>query len=256
MTTIKTGLLAYGVSGKLFHAPFVNSHDGYELIGAWERNTKNITNDYPNTKSFDTLEELLNCDVDLIVVNTPIDTHFQFTKQVLEAGKHALVEKAFTTTTEEAEELQKLAAKKNLKLCVYQNRRYDSDFRTVKKVLEEKHLGDIVEAEIRFERYNPELSSKLWKEKDNLGTGILMDLGSHIIDQALQLFGQPTKIFADIRKTRKNSKIDDYFDILLYYSNKRVRLKASMFVKETYSCIRFARKKWKFYKTSRRYSRR
>lgn len=232
MTTIKTGLLAYGVSGKLFHAPFINHHDGYELIGAWERSTKNITNDYPNTKSFDTLEELLNSDADLIVVNTPINTHFQFAKQVLEAGKHALVEKAFTTTSKEAEELHKLAAKKNLKLCVYQNRRYDSDFRTVKKVIEEKYLGDIVEAEIRFERYNPELSKKVWKEKDNLGTGILMDLGSHIIDQALQLFGLPTKIFADIRINRENSKIDDYFDILLYYSDKRVRLKASLFVKE------------------------
>lgn len=232
MTTIKTGLLAYGVSGKLFHAPFINHHDGYELIGAWERSTKNITNDYPNTKSFDTLEALLNSDADLIVVNTPINTHFQFAKQVLEAGKHALVEKAFTTTSKEAEELHKLAAKKNLKLCVYQNRRYDSDFRTVKKVIEGKYLGDIVEAEIRFERYNPELSKKVWKEKDNLGTGILMDLGSHIIDQALQLFGLPTKIFADIRINRENSKIDDYFDILLYYSDKRVRLKASLFVKE------------------------
>ena len=232
MTTIKTGLLAYGVSGKLFHAPFINIHDGYELIGAWERNAKNITNDYPNTKSFNTLEELLNSDADLIVVNTPIDTHFQFTKQVLEAGKHALVEKAFTTTSQEAEELHKLAVKNNLKLCVYQNRRYDSDFRTVKKVLEEKYLGDIVEAEIRFERYSPELSLKVRKEKDNLGTGILMDLGSHIIDQALQLFGLPEKIFADIRKTRESSIIDDYFDILLYYYDKRVRLKASMFVKE------------------------
>ena len=137
MRQIKTALLAYGGSGKLFHAPFLEVNDGFELIGAYERSKKNIQTDYPNVKSFNSLEEVLESDAELIVVNTPIDTHFEFTKKVLEAGKHALVEKAFTTTSDEAEELHKLAKEKNLKLCVYQNRRYDSDFRTVKKVLEE-----------------------------------------------------------------------------------------------------------------------
>ena len=162
MRQIKTALLAYGGSGKLFHAPFLEVNDGFELIGAYERSKKNIQNDYPNVNSFNSLEEVLESDAELIVVNTPIDTHFEFTKKVLEAGKHALVEKAFTTTSDEAEELHKLAKEKNLKLCVYQNRRYDSDFRTVKKVLEENYLGEIVEAEIRFERYNPQLSPKAW----------------------------------------------------------------------------------------------
>lgn len=245
---IKTGLLAYGASGKLFHAPFITAHNNYELVGAWERNHKNLVNDYPNTKSFDTLEELLLSDIDLIVVNTPIDTHYEFTKKVLEAGKHALVEKAFTTTSKEAKELYELAEKKNLKLCVYQNRRYDSDFTTAKKVLEENYLGEIVEAEIRFERYNPQLSPKVWKEETNLGTGILMDLGSHIIDQALNLFGFPDKVFADIRKNRDNSKIDDYFDILLFYPKNRVRLKASMFVKEPLPAYVFHGKEGSFLK--------
>ncbi|WP_130735176.1 Gfo/Idh/MocA family oxidoreductase [Flavobacterium sp. J27] len=229
---IKTGLLAYGASGKLFHAPFIEAHHNYELVGAWERSNQNIEHDYPKTVSFNTFEAILNSDAELIVVNTPIDTHYEFTKKVLEAGKHALVEKAFTTTSQEAEELHKLAQKNNVKLCVYQNRRYDSDFTTVKKVLDEQHLGDIVEAEIRFERYNPQLSAKAWKENGNPGTGLLMDLGSHIIDQALVLFGLPKKLFADVRKTRDNSKIDDYFDILLFYPEKRVRLKASLLVKE------------------------
>lgn len=120
---IKTGLLAYGASGKLFHAPFIETHPNYELVGAWERNHKNLVHDYPNAKSFDTLEEILASDVELIVVNTPINTHYEYTKRVLEAGKHALVEKAFTTTSEEAKELHELAEQKNLKLCVYQNRR-------------------------------------------------------------------------------------------------------------------------------------
>jgi len=229
---IKTALLAYGGSGKLFHAPFLEVHDGFELIGAYERSQKNIKADYPKAQSFDSLEDVLKSNAELIVVNTPIDTHFELTKKVLKAGKNALVEKAFTTTSEEAEELDKLAKEKNLKLCVYQNRRYDSDFRTVKKIVEENYLGEIVEAEIRFERYNPELSPKLWKENGNSGASILLDLGSHIIDQALTLFGFPEKVFADIRKTRDNTQIDDYFDILLYYPDKRVRLKSSFFVKE------------------------
>ncbi len=248
MRQIKTALLAYGGSGKLFHAPFLEVNDGFELIGAYERSKKNIQTDYPEVKSFDSLEEVLQSDAELIVVNTPIDTHFEFTKKVLEAGKNALVEKAFTTTSEEAEELHKLAKEKNLKLCVYQNRRYDSDFRTVKKVLDENYLGEIVEAEIRFERYNPELSPKAWKENGNPGASILMDLGSHVIDQALTLFGNPEKVFADIRKTRENTQIDDYFDILLYYPDKRVRLKASFFVKEMTPSYVFHGKKGSFLK--------
>lgn len=232
MQIIKTALLAYGGSGKLFHAPFLDVHNGYQLIGAWERSTKNIQHDYPNVQSFDTLEDVLQSDADLIIVNTPIYTHFEYSKKALEAGKNVLVEKAFTTTSAEAEELYQLAKSKNLKLCAYQNRRWDSDFLTVKKVLNSGDLGEIVEAEIRFERYNPNLSPKAWKEKNQPGSGILMDLGAHIIDQALVLFGQPEAVFGDIRTLRPNSEVNDYFDILLYYPNNRVRLKATFFAKE------------------------
>ena len=148
------------------------------------------------------------------------------------AGKHAVVEKAFTSNLAEAQELKTLANEKNLKLSVFQNRRWDSDFKTVKKILDEKLLGEIVEAEFHFDRYNPILSPKVHKETVNSGSGIVKDLGPHIIDQALYLFGLPNAIFADIRITRANSLVDDYLDILLYYSDFRVRLKASFFVRE------------------------
>ena len=148
------------------------------------------------------------------------------------AGKHAVVEKAFTTTIAEAQELAALAKEKNLKLSVFQNRRWDSDFKTVKKIVEDKMLGEIVEAEFHFDRYNPVLSPKQHKETANSGAGILKDLGPHIIDQALYLFGLPNAVFADIRITREGSLVDDYIDILLYYSDFRVRLKASFFVRE------------------------
>ncbi|NDI98698.1 Gfo/Idh/MocA family oxidoreductase [Flavobacterium sp. LaA7.5] len=232
MQKIKTALVSYGMSGKVFHAPFLQEHSGYELVGAWERSKKNIQNDYPDTKSYNSFEELLNDSVDLVIVNTPVNTHYEYAKKALQAGKHALVEKAFTATATEAEALETLAKQKELKLTVYQNRRWDSDFKTVKKIVDEGNLGKLIEAEIHFDRYNPNLSPKAHKETGEPGAGILWDLGSHIIDQAVVLFGYPDAVFADIRKTRENSKIDDWFDIILYYPDKRVRLKAGFFMRE------------------------
>ncbi|MCW4470344.1 Gfo/Idh/MocA family oxidoreductase [Flavobacterium sp. MFBS3-15] len=229
---IKTALLSYGMSGKVFHAPFLEMHPGFELTGSWERSKKLIQQDYPNVKSYASLEELLADDVELVIVNTPVDTHFEYAKKVLEAGKHALVEKAFTTTVAEAEELSALAKEKGLKLAVFQNRRWDSDLKTVKQVLDENLLGDIVEAEFRFDRYNPVLSPKAWKESANPGAGVLLDLGPHLIDQAVYLFGFPDAVFADIRQLRENSIVDDDFSILLYYPDKRVKLHAGFFVRE------------------------
>ena len=233
MHKIKTALLSYGMSGKVFHAPFLAIHPGFELLGSWERSKKLIQQDYPEVKSFPSLESILEDDaVDLVIVNTPVATHFEYAKKVLLAGKHAIVEKAFTTTVAEARELAALAKEKGLKLSVFQNRRWDSDFKTVKKIVDDKLLGEIVEAEFHFDRYNPVLSPKQHKETANPGAGILKDLGPHLIDQALYLFGLPNAVFADIRTTRAHSLVDDYLDILLYYPDFRVRLKAGFFVRE------------------------
>ena len=233
MQKIKTALLSYGMSGKVFHAPFLELHPGFELLGSWERSKKLIQEEYPNVKSFPSLESIIeDKTIDLVIVNTPIDTHFEYAKKVLLAGKHAIVEKAFTATVAEAQELAALAKEKKLKLFVFQNRRWDSDFKTVKKVVNENVLGEIVEAEFHFDRFNPELSPKIHKETANSGSGILRDLGPHIIDQALYLFGMPNAVFADIRWTREHTVVEDYIDILLYYPNHRVRLKAGFFVRE------------------------
>ena len=250
MQKIKTALLSYGMSGKVFHAPFLELHPGFELMGSWERSKKLIQEEYPEVKSFPSLESILeDKSIDLVIVNTPVATHFEYAKKVLLAGKHAVVEKAFTTTIAEAQELAALAKEKNLKLSVFQNRRWDSDFKTVKKIVEDKILGEIVEAEFHFDRYNPVLSPKQHKETANSGAGILKDLGPHIIDQALYLFGLPNAVFADIRITREGSLVDDYIDILLYYSDFRVRLKASFFVRELNPSYVIHGKKGSFLKT-------
>ena len=232
MQKIKTALLSYGMSGKVFHTPFLNFHPGFELLGSWERSKKLIQIDFPEMKSYASIDELLVDDIDLVIINTPVETHYEYAKKVLLSGKHAVVEKAFTTTVEQAQELAAIAKEKNVKLSVFQNRRWDSDFKTVQKIISAEVLGDIVEAEFHFDRYNPLLSPKQHKETRNSGAGILKDLGPHLIDQALCLFGLPQSVFADIRITRAQSLVDDCIDILLYYASFRVRIKAGFFVRE------------------------
>ncbi|MBA4196500.1 MAG: oxidoreductase [Chitinophaga sp.] len=233
MKKINTALLSFGMSGRVFHAPFIHLHEGFELLGSWERSNKTIQQNYPSVKSYNSLEAILNDDaVELVIVNTPTYTHFEYAEKALQAGKHIVVEKAFTTTVAEAEALKALAIKQNKQISVFQNRRWDSDFKTVKKIINSKVLGDLNEVEIHFDRYNLALSPKTHKEIPSGGAGILKDLGPHLIDQALCLFGMPEAIFADIRITRKISAVDDCIMLLLYYPTCRVTLKAGYIIKE------------------------
>lgn len=233
MPPIKTALLSFGMSGKVFHAPFLQVHPGFELAGAWERSKQIIGDSYPGVTSYPSLESILTDDsIDLVIVNTPTVTHYEYAKQALLAGKNIIVEKAFTTTVAEAVDLKNIAEKVDKKISVYQNRRWDSDFKTVKKIIGEGWLGDLIEAEIHYERFNPVLSPKQHKEVQSPGSGILKDLGPHIIDSAICLFGFPQAIFADIRITRPTSVVVDWFDILFFYENLRVRLKSGLLVRE------------------------
>lgn len=219
------------MSGKVFHAPFIHFHPGFELTAVWERSKKTANEDYPTIQVVHQLEEILNNpEIELVVVNTPTATHFEFAKKALLAGKHVIVEKAFTTTEKEAEILIELANRQEKILSVYHNRRWDSDFQTVQKIINEELLGKIHSATIRFERYKDLLSVKLHKEQPGPGAGLLMDLGPHIIDQALLLFGMPQAVFADIRKLRTHSLVDDDFLIHLLYHNLRVTLISSLLI--------------------------
>ncbi len=230
---IKTAILSFGMSGRVFHAPFITLHNGFKLKGILERTKQESLAFYPSIQIYRSLEEVLNDDeIELVVVNTPTNTHFEYTKKALLAGKHVVVEKAFTTTLEEAIELKKLADSKELILSIYQNRRWDSDFSTVRHIIEAGDLGEIIEAEFHFDRYKIELSPKLHKETPGPGAGLLNDLGPHLIDQALSIFGMPQDVFADIRTLRPTSLVDDYFHLLLFYKNLRVLLKSSLMVRE------------------------
>ncbi len=233
MKQINTALCSFGMSALVFHAPFIVANPGFNLYAVWERSKKNAATIYPSIISFDSLEAMLADEaIELVIVNTPNYTHFEFAKKALLAGKHVLVEKSFTVTVAEAEELISIAKEQDKKLSVFQNRRYDSDFKTVKRIVDGGLLGDIIEAEFHFDRYKPELSPKQHKETDIPGSGLLHDLGPHLIDQALYLFGMPLTVTGFYKTVRPGSVVNDYIDITLYYSKLTVRLRSSLLVKE------------------------
>jgi predicted dehydrogenase len=230
---VNTALLSFGMSGLVFHAPFLHTNPRFRFYGVWERSKNNAAEHYPDVKTFRTLESMLADEaIELVVVNTPNATHYDYTRAALESGKHVIVEKPFTVTRQEGEDLARMASEKGRMLSVYHNRRFDSDYKAVKKVVDEGALGDIVEAEFHFDRFKQDLSPKVHKEVPGKGTGALYDLGSHLVDQALQLFGLPEQVFADLRIIRPSSQVDDYFEVLLYYPHFRVRLRSSYLVRE------------------------
>ncbi|RKT01148.1 Gfo/Idh/MocA family oxidoreductase [Chryseobacterium defluvii] len=237
MQLVKVGLCAFGMSGKVFHAPFLKEHPGFFMSAVVERSKNDSQEKYPGTTIYRSVEEMLqHSDIEVAVVNTPVQTHFEYAKMALEAGKSIIVEKPFTVDVSQAEELVRLAEEKNLFISVYQNRRFDRDFLQVQKILNEQNLGTIKEVEIRFDRFRTEPSGKQHKENPmQTGSGSLHDLGAHLIDQAVQLFGFPEKLFADVFSMKGNDFANDYFEILLYYrDNLRIRLKSSVFSKEAH----------------------
>jgi predicted dehydrogenase len=222
------------MSGKLFHAPFIDVHEGYELTGIVERHNTDSAERYPHARIFRSVEELCaQAEIQLIVVNTPTHLHFEQAKLVLNAGKHLIIEKPFTIKVKEAEELKSLAEKNNLFLSVYQNRRYDGDYRAVKDIIEKGILGEIREVEIRYDRYRPAFGGKQHKEGDLPGAGNIYDLSPHLVDQAIQLFGFPKALFADLIKMRDDVAVPDYFELLFFYDRMRVRLKATVIARES-----------------------
>ena len=235
MQKIKTALSSFGMSGMVFHAPLINAHPGFELHSVLQRTKDSAGEKYPGIAIKRTFDELIeDQDIELVIVNATNDTHYPFAKAALEAGKHVVVEKPFTNTLEEGLELISLAEKKGLVLSAFQNRRWDSDFLTVKKVIESGELGRIVEFIGNFDRYRNYIQENTWKEEAGAGSGLLYNLGPHLIDQAFALFGLPEGILGDIRTIRKDSKVDDYFEIYLYYKDVKVRLHSSYLVKEPF----------------------
>ena len=230
---VKVGLVGYGAAAKVMHAPFLATNPGYEVISVLERHAQESLQLFPQTKVVRTLEELLLTDIDLVVITTPNATHYPYTLQCLRAGKNVVLEKPFTITSSDALELIKVAKENEKVLSVFQNRRYVADFLTIKEILSKKLLGEVHEFEGRYERFRPDPKpGNAWREQPLPGSGILYDLGPHLIDQAFCLFGLPRFITADVRMERNFSKTDDYFDLDLDYGFTKIILKSGMLVRE------------------------
>jgi len=230
---ITTALLSYGMSGEIFHAPFLTLHPGFQLKKVVERSKKKITQRYPQVISVsDRAEVLLDPSIELVIVNTPNETHYPFVKEALNAGKHVVVEKPFTVTSGEGKELIALAKAKNKILTVFQSRRFDGDFKTVQQVVKDGWVGKIVEFEVHYDRFRNYIEPNTWKEEAKPGTGILYNLGSHMLDQVLILFGKPNEVDARVGIQRPGGAVDDFYDIRLTYQDLLVIVKSSYLVRE------------------------
>ncbi len=210
------------MSGRIFHAPFISAHPGFKLKAVTERTKKTAAERYPDIISYNSVDELLaDNELELIVVNTPNNTHFDLATRALKAGKHVLIEKPAANTVKEVKALFDLGRKQNKQVLIYQNRRWDSDFLSVKQVIESGELGKLIEITFRFDRYKPILSPKVFKETAGLAAnGLVYDLGPHLIDQVISLFGEPLSFHKTTATHRSGSEVDDYFFIQLSYPNQ------------------------------------
>jgi scyllo-inositol 2-dehydrogenase (NADP+) len=225
---VKVGLIGFGLAGQAFHAPVIRGVPGMELACILERHTSNSKKRYPEVRVARTLDEMLSDkSIQLCVVATPNDSHFSYTKACLEAGRDVVVDKPFTPTMAEAEELVRLAKERGRLLTVYQDRRWDGAFLTVKKLVASGALGRVAEYEARFDRFRLDAKPGAWREKSDFpAAGVLWDLGPHLLDGALVLFGEPETISATTLHQRDTSTIDDAFEVFMEYPQTIATLRA------------------------------
>jgi scyllo-inositol 2-dehydrogenase (NADP+) len=225
---IRVGLVGFGMAGRVFHAPLISSVEGLELAAVVERTTDKAAERYPGITTYRSVEELLaDSSIKLVVVATPNSSHFPIAMQALEAARNVVVDKPAALRSAEVAELGELAGGIGLHLFPFHNRRFDNDFLTIKKLIEERSLGRLVHFESNFDRWRPGASSRAWKEESEEG-GILLDLGTHLVDQALVLFGQPAGVGAEVLREREGEGSNDAITIRLhYYSGFSVTLGAN-----------------------------
>ncbi len=228
---IITAIASFGMSGQVFHGPSLRVDNRFRVVQILERSKKISRKLFPDAAIVRNFQQILsNPEVELVIINTPDPLHFEMAKLAINAGKHVVVEKPVTQKSNEAEVLIELAEQNNVLLIVYQNRRWDGDFRTVKKVLAENKLGRIIEFESHFDRYRLTVPNT-WKERGDEYSGVLYNLGSHVVDQAVVLFGKPKAVTAHLKIVRSAGVVTDYYDIRLEYEGFSALLKCSYLVK-------------------------
>jgi len=231
---LQVGIASYGLSGQVFHGPFLKKHQGFKVVSVFERTKELSKKDFPEAKIVRSYEELItDSTIDLIIVNTPTQLHFSMALEALKAGKHVVLEKPFTVNFWEAEKLVKIATEKDLTLAIYHSRRLESGFKTVKKILEEKKVGEPKYFKAHLNRDKGFIGPKKWKEDNSKGAGMFYDLAPHLLDQAITLFGLPENIVSKLERQRPETQVVDYFSIQLKYSSGLlVDLEAGMYIRK------------------------
>jgi scyllo-inositol 2-dehydrogenase (NADP+) len=221
---IRVGLVGFGLGGRVFHSPLISSVEGMELAAVVERTTNHAAECYPGITTYRTLDAMLaDSSLSLIAISTPSGTHFELARQVLNAGKNVVVDKPVAVTSAEVAELMQLATKNNLLFAPFHERRWDGDFLTLKKLLAESALGKLVHFETNYDRWRP-VTRAAWKEDPSQGGGLLLDIGTHLVDQALILFGKPQAVGAEVLRERPGNGSDDSFTLRLRYPDLSVTL--------------------------------
>ena len=230
---LNAGLIGFGLAGRVFHAPLIHANPNLRLTHIVQRRGDEAAKKYPQAKVLRNADELFSeKSIGLIVVATPNSSHFELAAKALSAGKHVVLDKPFTITSADADKLIDLSRKMGRVLSVFQNRRWDGDFLTVRQILAQGRLGRLAEYESRFDRFRPALKPGAWREEAIPGSGVLFDLGAHLIDQAIVLFGRPQGIFADLRSQRDRAVAVDSFEVRLVYPALKATLKAGSLVCE------------------------
>lgn len=236
MKVYKIGLIGFSIGGQVFHAPFIAGNPTLKLYKVTARKQEQkelLAHRYPEAIAVQSADDIINDpEVDIVVVATSNDVHYSLTKQALLANKHVVVEKPFTNTTAEADELIAIAEQRGVLLTVHHNARFHSDYKTVRHVIQTEIINPLVNYEARYDRFRNYLREGAWREQSGPGSGIHYDLGAHLIDQALQLFGAPEWVFADLRKQREGANAIDDFEFILSYPKLKVSLKGQMLAKE------------------------
>ncbi len=229
MQKLKVGICGFGLSGRIFHHSLISADSHFEITAVQSSRVEDVKKLLPSAKICQNFEGLCDSGIDLVIIGVPNHLHFDYASHALNRGIHCVVEKPFTVTSSEADQLIRLANEKSRMLTVFHNRRWDADFLTIQSVMKSGQLGQVVYYEAHFDRFKSEVDAR-WKEQDLAGGGVFYDLGSHLIDQALMLFGKPTRVFADIITQRDRARQPDYFHLILDFGKTRAVLHAATLV--------------------------
>lgn len=227
---LNVALIGYGYVGKTFHAPLIQHTPGLALHTVVSRDADKVHADWPQLRVVaDAQLAFADPAIDLVVIASPNDSHAPLALAALDHGKHVVVDKPFTVTAAEAEAVIARARERGRKLSVFQNRRWDADFLTLHQLLRDGALGEVAELHSHFDRFRPQVQQR-WRESAVAGAGLWYDLGPHLLDQALQLFGTPLALHADLALQRERAQAPDYFHVQLRYAHTRVHLHAGSLV--------------------------